>query len=130
MIIATMLLALSQSALPVSPRPEPVVCERSERDPATGSRLWCPTELRGGVPQRLLPTMPVDGTGKGWALLRCDLGEGGVTTGCTIVEESEPGSAFGVWAARVQLKAIVQQADGNAPPAGDGYYARARWEVR
>jgi hypothetical protein len=74
--------------------------------------------------------MPVDAAGKGWALLRCDLGEGGVTTACSLVEESEPGSSFGVWATRVQLKAIVQDADGNAPPAGDAYYARARWEVR
>lgn len=130
MIIATMLLALSQAAPPAAVRPEPVVCDLSERDPATGSRLWCPAELQRRVPRSLMATMPIDGIGKGWALLKCDLGEGGVTTACGLVDESEPGSSFGAWAARVQLKATARATDGSFPPAGDSYYAFARWEVR
>ena len=130
MIIATMLFTVYQSASPAALRPEPAVCELSERDLATGSRLWCPAELRRRVPQSLVTTMPIDGKGKGWALLKCDLGEGGVTTACSLVNESEPGSSFGVWATRVQLKATAQSTDGSFPPAGDSYYAFARWEVR
>lgn len=130
MIIASMLFVVYQSAPPAAARPEPTVCERSERDLATGSRLWCPAELRKRVPQSLMTTMPIDGSGKGWALLKCDLGEGGVTTACSLVDESEPGSSFGVWATRVQLKATARSTDGSFPPAGDSYYAFARWEVR
>lgn len=130
MFIATMLFALSQSAPPAAARPEPVVCDLSERDPATGSRLWCPAELRGRVPRSLMTTMPIEGTGKGWALVKCDLGEGGVTTACGLVDESEPGSSFGAWATRIQLRATAQATDGSFPPAGDSYYAFARWEVR
>lgn len=130
MIIATMFLAFSQSSLPVAVRPEPVVCERSERDPITGSRLGCPAEVKGRVPQRLLTTAPINQVGKGWALLKCDLGESGVTTACSLVDESEPGSSFGAWATRVQLRATAQSTDGSFPPTGDSYYAFARWEVR
>lgn len=130
MIIATMFMAFSQSTPPVAVRPEPVVCERSERDPITGSRLWCPAEVKGRVPQRLLTTAPIDQVGKGWALLKCDLGESGVTTACSLIDESEPQSPFGAWATRVQLRAIAQGADGNVPAPGDSYYAFARWEVR
>ncbi|MGQ3150734.1 hypothetical protein GYM46_01315 [Brevundimonas mediterranea] len=130
MIIATMLFAVYQSEPPTAARPEPAVCELSERDLTTGSRLWCPAELRRQVPQSLMTTMPIDGIGKGWALLKCDLGEGGVTTACSLVAESEPGSSFGAWATRVQLRATAQGTDGSFPPAGDSYYAFARWEVR
>ena len=113
MIIATMLFAVYQSEPPTAARPEPAVCELSERDLTTGSRLWCPAELRRQVPQSLMTTMPIDGIGKGWALLKCDLGEGGVTTACSLVAESEPGSSFGAWATRVQLRATAQGTDGN-----------------
>jgi len=82
------------------------------------------------VPQRLLTTMPIDGVGKGWALLKCDLGEGGATTACSLADESHPGSSFGVWATRVQLKAVVLEADDDVPAPGDNYYAFVRWEVR
>ena len=130
MIIATMLFAVYQSEPPTAARPEPAVCELSERDLTTGSRLWCPAELRRQVPQSLMTTMPIDGIGKGWALLKCDLGEGGVTTACSLVAESEPGSSFGAWATRVQLRVTAQVRDGSFPQAGDSYYAFARWEVR
>ncbi|MFC5388239.1 hypothetical protein U0030_09055 [Brevundimonas bullata] len=130
MIIAMMLLVLSQSPPFDAAGPEPVVCEQSERDPVTGSRLWCPAEVKGRVPQRLLATAPIDQVGKGWALLKCDLGENGVTTACRLVEESEPQSPFGAWATSVQLRAIAQGTDGNLPTPGDSYYAFARWEVR
>jgi hypothetical protein len=130
MIIALMFFALSQSPPPAPARPEPAVCDLSERDPATGSRLWCPAELLGRVPRNLMATMPIEGTGKGWALLKCDLGEGGVTTACGLVDESQPGSSFGAWATRVQLRATAQVRGGSFPQAGDSYYAFARWEVR
>ncbi len=130
MIIVTMLFAISQAAPPAAARPEPVVCELSERDPATGSRRWCPAELRIRVPRNLITTMPIDGIGKGWALLKCALGERGVTTACSLVDESETGSSFGAWAIRVQQRATAQTTDDGFPPAGDSYYAFARWEVR
>jgi hypothetical protein len=130
MVIATTFLIASQSVLPAEVRPEPVVCERSERDAATGARRWCPSEIRGRVPRNLLTTMPIEGVGKGWALLKCDLGEGGVATACSLVDESQPGSSFGPWALRVQLKSIAQSLDGDIPMAGDSYYGFARWEVQ
>jgi hypothetical protein len=130
MIITTMFLVFSQSVLPVAARPEPIVCERSERDPVTGSRLWCPAEVELRIPRRALTTAPIVEVGKGWALLKCDLGDNGATTACSLVDESEPGSPFGIWATRVQLRAIAQGTDGNSPAPGDSYYAFARWEVR
>lgn len=125
MIIVATLLVLNQSPLPDTARPEPVVCEQSERDPATGSRLWCPAEVKGQVPLRLLTTAPVDQVGKGWALLKCDVGENGATTACSLVDESEPHSPFGAWAMRVQLRAIAHGTGDNLPAPGDSYYAWA-----
>ena len=130
MIIATTFLIASQSVLPAEVRPEPFVCERSERDAATGARLWCPSEIRGRVTQDLLVTMPIEGVGKGWALLKCDLGKGGTATACSLVDESQPGSSFGRWALRVQLQSIARSLDGDIPVAGDSYYGFARWEVQ
>lgn len=129
MFIAPILFVISQSAVPAEVRPEPVPCEKSGRDLVAGSRLWCPGEVKALLPRHVLTTAPIDQIGKGWALLKCDIGDDGTTTACSLVDESEPGSRFGIWATRAQLRAIVQETDGNSPVPGDSYYAHARWQL-
>lgn len=111
------------------PRSEPVVCKRSERNPASNERLWCPGELNLQIPRTVLAAAPIPGVGSGWALLQCEVGEAGATVACRLLEESEPGTRFGRWAVRAQSRAVAVARD-DGPWAGDQYYAFARWELR
>lgn len=131
MIIAAMIFTVLQAgaAAPGSDLPEPETCQRSDRDTTTGKRLWCPGELGKRLPRNIYASFPADEVGKGWALLRCDVGEGKVTTACELIDESAPGSRFGAWAIRAHLTAtLVTKVEDPMP--GDQYYAIARWEVR
>lgn len=128
MLIVALIIAQSVEAQTV--RPEPKVCEISVRDVVSGDRAWCPAELKRRVPLSVVTSAPIDQPGKGWALLKCEIGGGGVTTACDLVEESDAGSRFGAWAVRAQLRASIEEGPGGSPIAGDSYYAIARWEVR
>lgn len=115
--------------LPHFPKSEPVVCQESERDPDANTRVWCPGELNLEIPRRVLATSPISEVGRGWALLKCEVGESGKTVGCSLLDESRPGTRFGRWAVMAQSQAVaVIGKDG--PRVGDSYYAFARWEVR
>lgn len=126
-ILSVVLIIQDGSSIQV--RPEPHLCEQSIRDEVTRERLWCPGELSLQIPRSVLASAPIEGIGSGWATLLCKLNEGGVTTACEIIEESKPGSRFGQWAVRAQLRAAAL-IDENGPFAGDRYYAIARWQVQ
>lgn len=73
-------------------------------------------------------SFPAERPGAGWALLKCAIGDDGITEHCEVVDESDPGSKFGIWAQRVQERAVVIVGEGGAV-TGDSYLTISRWAV-